>query len=64
MGFTEVKRAGGVGDCGEDVVAYQPANWPGVKPVSRRWVFQCKRTKQVSKSDIRLLQNNELGRVG
>jgi len=52
MGFQQVEKRSGTGDCGEDIVAYYPAKDPTIRPVSRKWVFQCKHTKRVTKHDV------------
>jgi hypothetical protein len=52
MGFDEPRRISGTGDLGQDVVAFQPANLPGIALRSREWVFQCKRVKSLRKLDI------------
>jgi hypothetical protein len=52
MGFDEARRLSGPSDRGEDVVAFQPANIPGIRRHSRKWVFQCKKVKSIRKGDI------------
>lgn len=53
MPFQEPRLMAGTGDRGEDIVAYQPAENPSIQALSRKWVFQCKRTKRLKKSEIK-----------
>lgn len=52
LGYEEPRRVSGPGDQGEDVVAFFPAFLPGVPLVRRKWVFQCKHVRRVTKLDI------------
>lgn len=52
LGFDEPKRLSGSGDLGIDIVAFQPPTIPGIRKVSRKWIFQCKHAKALKKSEI------------
>jgi hypothetical protein len=52
MGFTAAERISGSGDRGHDVVAFEPAMHAAIRPGNNRWVFQCKKSKKLTKSDI------------
>lgn len=52
MGFTNVVVHSGSGDQGVDVAAKYRSSPDGVDSPSRRWVFQCKRKKRLSRDEI------------
>jgi hypothetical protein len=61
MGFDDPELVSGAGDEGRDIVAYQPANLPGIRLRSRKWVFQCKRVSRLQKADIVAELANHVG---
>ena len=52
VGFEGATKIAGPGDRGNDVVAFLPDRIPGVEPRSRKFVFQCKRVRHISKGNI------------
>ncbi|MHB8841758.1 MAG: restriction endonuclease, partial [Candidatus Aquicultor sp.] len=64
MGFYNAQRIDGTGDRGIDVEAYLPARIPGIVARSRKWIFQCKHTKIITKAIIsKELANFEAGGI-
>jgi restriction endonuclease len=52
MNFEGVTYWGGPADEGKDIVAYQPSAPPVIKPATRKWIFQCKRSPRITKAEI------------
>ncbi len=52
MSFEQVQIRSGTGDGGEDVTAYHLPMYPSIAPVSRKWVFQCKKAKRIARIGI------------
>ncbi len=53
LGFEEVKLRGATGDKGEDVIGILPSPADLFPSIRRKFVFQCKRSKNVKPADIR-----------
>ena len=51
-GYQDVRKLSGPNDRGEDIVAFLPSEMPGVRLKHRRWVFQCKRVKKITRTIV------------